>query len=106
MMKEEHEISTARACRVVGLERSGYYYESIRNDTEVEEELRYYATKHPTRGCPEYTKRIRREGMKWNHKRIERGYVNMGMNKRSRKMKVLVPNLEKSTLIQPIYPKK
>ncbi|HEY9559182.1 MAG TPA: DDE-type integrase/transposase/recombinase [Anseongella sp.] len=104
MMKEEHEISTARACRVVGLERSGYYYESIRNDTEVEEKLRYYATKHPTRGCPEYTKRIRREGMKWNHKRIERVYVKLGMNKRRRKMKRRVPNPEKSPLLQPLAP--
>src|SRR5690606_14591221 len=55
MIKEEHEISTARACRVIGLERSGYYYEPVSDDTEVEDKLRYYATKLPTRGCPEYT---------------------------------------------------
>src|SRR3546814_16411081 len=104
MRKEENERSTARACRVVGLELSGYYDESIRNDTEVEEKRRYYATKHPTRGCPEYTKRIRREGMKWNHKRIERVYVKLGMNKRRRKMKRRVPNPEKSPLLQPLAP--
>lgn len=104
MIKEEHEISTARACRVIGLERSGYYYEPVSDDTEVEDKLRYYATKLPTRGCPEYTKRIRKEGLKWNHKRIERVYVKLGMNKRRRKMKRRVPNPEKSPLLQPLAP--
>ena len=37
----------------------------------VEDKLRFYAAKLPTRGCPEYVKRIRKEGIAWNHKRIE-----------------------------------
>src|SRR3546814_4938418 len=42
--------------------------------------------------------------MKWNHKRIERVYVKLGMNKRRRKMKRRVPNPEKSPLLQPLAP--
>ena len=71
--------------------------------TEVEERLRYYAEKLPTRGCPEYTKRIRKEGKHWNHKRIERVYVKLGMNKRRRKVKHRIPNPVKESLVQPLF---
>ncbi len=79
-----------------------WYYESVKNDTDVEERLRYYAEKLPTRGCPEYTKRIRREGYGWNHKRIERVYSKLGMNNRRKKVKRRIPNPEKQALLQPI----
>lgn len=80
-----------------------WYYQSIKDDTEVEERLRYYAEKLPTRGCPEYTKRIRKEGKPWNHKRIERVYVKLGMNKRRRKVKRRIPNPVKKSLVQPLF---
>lgn len=98
----EERISIARACKIVELERSGYYYKSVRDDRAVEDKLREYAIKLPTRGCPEYTKRIRREGFIWNHKRIERIYVKLGMNKRRRKIRRRLPNPEKLPLLQPL----
>ena len=101
-IKEENRISTARACRIVSLDRSMFYYESIKDDTEVEDRLRYYAKKLPSRGCPEYTKRIRKEGYHWNHKRVERVYIKLGMNKRRRKVKRRIPNPDKQVLLQPI----
>ena len=52
------------------------------------------------RGCPEYYKRMRREGLPWNHKRVERIYRNMGLSKR-RKKKRRIPNPEKRPLVQP-----
>ncbi len=70
----------------------------------MEDKLRYYAEKLPSRGCPEYTKRIRKEGYKWNHKRIERVYTKLGMNKRRRKVKRRIPNPEKQALLQPLEP--
>lgn len=103
-IKKEKQISTARACRIIGLERSGYYYQSTKDDTEVENKLLEYAEKLSTRGCPEYTKRIRREGYKWNHKRIERVYRKLGLNKRRRKVKRRIPNPAKEVLLQPITP--
>jgi putative transposase len=56
-----------------------YYYESVKNDTEVEEKLRYYGEKLPARGFPEYYHRIRKEGLKWNHKRVMRVYRKLEM---------------------------
>jgi putative transposase len=100
----EEQISIARACKIIDLERSGYYYQSVRDDSAVEDKLREYAIKLPTRGCPEYTKRIRREGFLWNHKRIERIYVKLGMNKRRRKTRRRLPNPEKLPLLQPLAP--
>ena len=79
-----------------------FYYASIKDDTEVEERLRYYALKLPSRGCPEYFKRMRKEGCHWNHKRVERVYNKLGMNKRRRKIKRRIPNPEKQVLLQPI----
>lgn len=84
------------------MDRSMWYYESKKDDSEVEERLRYYAEKLPTRGCPEYTKRIRKEGHPWNHKRIERVYKKLKMNRRRRKYKRRIPNPEKQVLLQPI----
>jgi putative transposase len=101
-IKQEEKISTVRACKIIGLERSMWYYEPQKDDTQVEDKLRYYAEKLPTRGCPEYTKRIRKEGILWNHKRIERVYVKLGMNKRKRKYKRRIPNPQKQALLQPI----
>jgi putative transposase len=80
-----------------------YYYASVKDDSEVEEKLRWYGEKLPSRGFPEYFKRIRKEGLIWNHKRVKRVYVKLKMSKR-KKMKRRIPNPEKQALLQPIYP--
>lgn len=64
--------------------------------------LRWYAEHYPTRGCPFYTKRIRKEGYAWNKKRIRRVYNKLGMNKRKRKWKRRIPNPNKEVLLQPL----
>ena len=98
----EDQVSIVRACRVVDLDRSMFYYESVKDDSEVEAKLTSYLNNKLlcNRGCPEYYKRIRREGFTWNHKRIERIYRNMGLSRR-RKKKRRLPNPEKRPLIQP-----
>jgi putative transposase len=100
---EEESISIARACRIVELDRSMYYYESVKDDLEVEEKLRYYAMYLPARGFPEYFKRIRKEGLLWNHKRVKRVYNKLKMSHR-RKVKRRIPNPAKQVLLQPIEP--
>lgn len=80
-----------------------YYYRSVKDDSEVEEKLRFYGQKLPARGFPEYFKRIRKEGLQWNHKRVRRVYRKLGMAHR-RKIKRRIPNPERTTLLQPIYP--
>ena len=78
-----------------------YYYESVKDDREVEDKLRMYGEKLPARGFPEYYKRIRKEGLVWNHKRVRRVYKKLGMARR-RKMKRRIPNPEKKSLLQPV----
>ena len=70
-----------------------YYYRSVKDDSEVENKLLEYASSKmlQNRGFPEYFKRIRREGLVWNHKRVERVYKKLKMNKR-RKRKRRIPN--------------
>lgn len=99
----EQRVSVTRACRIIALDRSMYYYESVKDDGEVEEKLREYASvpRLSNRGCPEYYKRIRREGLKWNHKRVERVYKKLGMN-RKKKHKKRITNPEKQPLVQPL----
>lgn len=80
-----------------------YYYESVKDDSEVEVKLRWYGEKLPSRGFPEYFKRIRREGLMWNHKRVKRVYKKLGMSRR-RKMKRRIPNPERKVLLYPIRP--
>ena len=39
-MTDEYEISIARACCLMEIHRSYFYYESVKDDTEVEEAIR------------------------------------------------------------------
>lgn len=80
-----------------------YYYESVKDDSEIEQKLLWYGEKLPARGFPEYFKRIRNEGLLWNHKRVKRVYKKLGMSRR-KKMKRRIPNTEKRALLQPIRP--
>ena len=100
---KDSTISTVRACKIVDLDRSMFYYHTRRDDSAVEEQLRYWVIKLPTRGFKEYFKRIRRSGLLWNHKRVKRVYLKLGLSRR-RKMKRRLPSSEKQPLLQPITP--
>jgi len=80
-----------------------FYYQSIKDDSLVEAKLRWYAEHYPSRGFPQYFKRIRKEGYVWNHKRVRRIYLKLGMNLRA-KTKRRVANPEKQVLSQPLQP--
>ena len=99
---QEERVSIVRACRILQLDRSLFYYRSVKDDSEVETKLTSYLENKVlcNRGCPEYYKRMRREGLPWNHKRVERVYRKMRLSKR-RKRKRRIPNPEKRPLIQP-----
>ena len=85
------------------LVRCMYYYESVKDDSDVEAKLQWYGEKLPSRGFPEYFKRIRGEGLVWNHKRVRRVYLKLGMARR-RKIKRRIPNPDKQVLLQPTRP--
>lgn len=76
-----------------------FYYERCpKDDSEVEQKLQELADKKPTRGLGHYFGLIRNEGLIWNHKRVERIYKKLGLNKRRRR-KRRVPARVKEPLI-------
>lgn len=99
-MQATYSISIGRACRLTGLHRSMWYYESKRDDREVIDKLNELAEKMPIRGFDEYYGRIRREGFLWNRKRVLRVYRLMHLNLR-RKRKRRLPARVKEPLTQP-----
>lgn len=102
-VRDEHGYSLARACKLINLSRSLYYYVSKRDDSEVIEKLSQLAEKKPMEGQDKFYYRIRNEGIKWNHKRIERVYKLMGLNKRKRTKK-RIPTRVKEPLVVPMEP--
>jgi putative transposase len=85
------------------LSRSLYHYVSKRDDTPVIQKLQELAEKKPMEGQDKFYHRIRNEGVKWNHKRIERVYKLLGMNKRKRTRK-RIPARVKQPLFIPAKP--
>jgi putative transposase len=73
-------VSLGRACRLINLARSVYYYQSHRDDHPVIDKLQGLAEKRPTEGFWKMYFRIRKEGLPWNHKRIHRVYKLLKLN--------------------------
>ena len=85
------------------MSRSVYYYVSTKDDSEVVQKLAELAEKKPMEGQDKFYHRIRNQGIKWNHKRVERVYKMMGLNKRKRTRK-RVPARVKQPLVTPSLP--
>jgi len=82
------------------LARSMWYYHTKMDDTELIGALSRLAGELPTRGFEVYYKRLRREGHKWNRKRVLRVYRSMGLKLR-RKHKKRLPTRTRSPLDVP-----
>lgn len=100
-----HHISISRACKVVCLPKSMYYYTKKKDDSETMNKLRELAESYPTEGQDLYYGRIRKEGLKWNYKRVRRVYLLLGMNRR-RKVRKRIPNRTPEPLAVPESPLK
>jgi putative transposase len=98
----EEEISIERACTLICLARSMWYYtsRSKKDDQPVIDKLEELVEKKPTRGFDYYMGRIKAEKLPWNHKRVKRIYNLMGLNLR-RKRKRRLPERVKEPLLQP-----
>ena len=94
------QVSVTRACQTTGLAKSVYYYRSCKDDSMVIDKLSELAQSKPTRGFPYYYRRIRNEGLVWNHKRVKRVYDIMKLNLR-RKRKRRLAARSKEALHQP-----
>ena len=97
-----YKVSIARACSVVGLHRSMWYYQAKKDDSEVVAKLIELTEDLPTRGFDVYYNRIRTEGLVWNRKRVLRVYRGMKLGMRRRHKKRL-PARTLEPLLQPIY---
>ena len=98
-----HHISISRACKVICLPKSMYYYNKTKDDSQTIKKLQELAEKHPSEGQDLYYGRIRREGLIWNYKRVRRVYLMLGMNRR-RKVRKRIPERVKQPLLQPEGP--
>ena len=93
-------MSVSRACKLLDLPRSQFYYKTVKNDQPVIDALEALASKHPTYGFRKLFSYLRRAGHPWNHKRVYRVYVSLKMNKRRRRKRRL-PARVKQPLVQP-----
>jgi len=87
-------VSIARACKIVGLTRSMWYYRSRKDDSEVIDKLSVLAEQYPTRGFDEYYQKIRREGLQWNRKRVLRVYRAMKLTLRRKHKKRTIKRIK------------
>jgi len=97
---EEHDISTQRACRVVGLTKSMWYYKAIKDNNIVIDKLNELAEKLPTCGIDTYYGRLEEEGYQWNRKRVLGVYRSMKLTMR-RKRKRRLPSRVQEPLLTP-----
>jgi putative transposase len=78
----ERRIPVSRACKIVSLPRSQFYYQSAKDDQEVINALQDLAFQHPTYGFRKLFAYIRRAGKGWNHKKVYRVYKLLKLNKK------------------------
>jgi len=81
---KEYEVSVSRACQMMRLPKSQYYYQSKKDDKEVIAALQQLAEQHPSYGFRKLFAYIRRSGSPWNHKRVYRVYRLLKLNKKRR----------------------
>lgn len=85
-IKDNYPKSVTKACRLIGLNKSSYYYEGCKAcDDELREKLREKAQERRRWGYRRLKVLLEREGMYDNHKRVFRVYQEAGLQVRKRK---------------------
>lgn len=81
------------------MSKSVFYYKSLpKDDTDIEQALRDKAEKHSEEGFWKAYGRLRNEGKPWNHKRMHRVYVSLGLPLRRKTKKRLPARIQ-----EPLY---
>jgi putative transposase len=86
---QSYDVSVRKACRVVMLHNSVWYYKSMktRDDTALKKRMHEIAATRIRYGCDRIYTLLRREGWKDNHKRVHRLYKQEGLNLRTKRPK-------------------
>lgn len=79
------------------IHRSFYYYQSRKDDSEVEDVIRAYA--RDGEGFDKLLQRMQKDGYEWSRNKVRRVYLKLHFNKRVR-LKKRVPSREKHPLVQ------
>ena len=89
---EQGWVSERRACRVIGVSRSGLRNESCKpaRDTRLKEALLHKATQYPRYGYLMLHGLLKHQGLVINRKRTYRLYTECGLQVRTKKRKKLV----------------
>jgi putative transposase len=95
----EQGVPVSRACRLLSLPRSQFYYSSKKDDSDIVDALQELAFKHPSYGFRKLFAYLRRSGKSWNHKKVYRVYKLLKLNKK-RKGKRRLPARVKQPLQQ------
>ena len=89
-------LSQRRVCRLVALDRNTLRYQSHRSDDQgLRARMRAIAESTRRYGCRRIYVRLRREGWRVNHKKVERIYREEGLSlrRRARKKAVAIPRV-------------
>jgi putative transposase len=103
---DAHGLSIRRACASVGLARAAWYRPPVdwrERDRPIIEALSALSEKKPGLGFWKLFARLRRQGHRWNHKRVYRVYCALKLNLR-RRAKKRVPTREPLPLVVPAKP--
>lgn len=85
---ERYAVSARKACWLFGIGRSSFYYDAVMpDDGALRRAISDLAKRRRRWGCPRIVDRLRREGWKDNHKRIERLYREEKLQVRRRNRK-------------------
>ena len=102
---ERFGLSMRKACKMIGLSRTSFYYKPITKPDEeiIINRLKKLAQTRKRFGCARLHIMLRREGFKINHKRTERIYKQQGLILRIRRRKKLSSQL-RTEMPKPKYP--
>ena len=76
-----------------------YYYNSCKDDSQVEDKIMELAFKHPAEGQDKIYYRIRNQGILWNKKRVRRVYLRLSLHKHMKKRKRLPARIKEPLFI-------
>lgn len=85
-MLEGFGLSVRKACKILGINRTTFLYQGKeKDDSKILEKMKAILAKHPRAGSNTITMYLHKDGVKINHKRIERLYKENKMQLKNRK---------------------